>query len=564
MKTHKIIYGLIFALALGVIASCTGRFDDINRDPRAIGGDEVSARYFITGAQTGIWVPNRFPYWRGPLIHGDRYGGVFCFGFNSSWWSDELSYSYNPGYTDAAFGGFSGAFGSLDNFMKLVDVGGEFENELMYAVALIHKSLYFQVFTDTFGELPYSQVGDTDILEPAYDSQMDIYKGLIADLERAIDIIGDNTATGIGADDLGTNDLVYGGDLQKWKRLANSHILRIAMRAYGAPGEDFAQAAVDRAMARGFFMESEGDIAQIVKDIDITQWASAGYGDIWHNFGAGSDWTVGKPVIDYLRDYSDPRLTAFAQPAVGGEIVMNYPDGSDVAVERMRIQFLLDNLDDANVDYTAVESATATTVNINGSFFIGQPLRLNDRIKPYAAQQMFSAPAKNVVGKNTADGETPELIMTVAESYLLRAEAALLGLTGENAQAMFTMGIQMSMAQWGVSGDAYVANAEIAQLNGTMEENIERIAIQRWLANYTLKFESWAVARDFGFPTEVNAKVSDPEIHGLGTTDGEYPERLRYGSQAYSTNLVNLEAAIARQGADEQKTQLWFAKGSKF
>ena len=119
-----------------------------------------------------------------------------------------LGYTLSRDYTDAAWDFFDTYFGQLDNFMKLTKPGGEFENEYMYSVGLIMKGLYYQMFTETFGEIPYSEAGNPDIILPAYDTQMNIYKGIIADLNTAMTTIGNATTTGSGVNDLGSNDLL--------------------------------------------------------------------------------------------------------------------------------------------------------------------------------------------------------------------------------------------------------------------------------------------------------------------------------------------------------------------
>ena len=83
-------------------------------------------------------LPIRYPYWRAQLIHADRYAGIFCFGMKGSWWDDELGYSYNSAYTDAAWDWLEGYIGGLDNFMKMTGTGGEFENQ----VYVCHRSNY--------------------------------------------------------------------------------------------------------------------------------------------------------------------------------------------------------------------------------------------------------------------------------------------------------------------------------------------------------------------------------------------------------------------------------------
>ncbi|MBS0011011.1 MAG: SusD/RagB family nutrient-binding outer membrane lipoprotein, partial [Bacteroidales bacterium] len=345
----KNLYKIFIALGFMLLAgACTERFNEINTRPDAFTQDEVSAKFFITSPQVNLMAPNRYPYWRAHLIHMDRYAGHVCFGFRGSWWSDELGYAYSGGYTDAAWGWMEGYIGGLDNFMKLTDVGGEFENQYMYAVGQIMKGLYFQMYTDVFGMIPYSEATNPDITLPKFDSQAQIYAGVIAELDAAMATIGDEARTGATVDDLGENDIFCGGDLQKWKKLANTLKLRMAMRAYGADDATFAANAITQALAAPL-LETEADNVMMPKDFEISQWSSACYGDVWYNFGLGSNWTVGKTLIDALRDNNDPRLTFYAKPASGGTVKFTKPGGSDGDDWQYRIDFISDVLSGAGV-----------------------------------------------------------------------------------------------------------------------------------------------------------------------------------------------------------------------
>ncbi len=172
------------AIVILFYTACTSDFDEINTKPDGFLKEELSAKYFLTGSQVNLYGPNRYPYWRAHLIHGDRFAGHFCFGSNTSWWSDGLCYTYSNGYTDASWDWASGALGGIDNFMKLTKKGGDYENEKMYAVGKILKSLYFQMFTDIWGMVPYSEAGKEGITLPKLDTQKDIYKGVIAELDE--------------------------------------------------------------------------------------------------------------------------------------------------------------------------------------------------------------------------------------------------------------------------------------------------------------------------------------------------------------------------------------------
>lgn len=562
----KRIFKSFIALLLIFMASACSDFEEINTNPSAFESEQVSAKFFLTGIQIELYAEGRFAYWRAQLIHADRYAGQFTFGFNGSWWSDVLGYSYNSGYTDAAYDWMAGYVGKLSVYMNFVKEGGDLENEYYYALGLIMKGLYYQMYTDTFGMVPYSEALNPDIITPAFDSQQTIYEGVINELDQALAIIGDATVTGSGVDQLAENDVFYGGDLQKWKKLANQLKLRMALRAQGATGADFANTAITEAIQAGV-IESSDDNALLEKDGEIDQFSNAVYGDVWHNFGGlGSKWTMGKTLIDYLRNNNDPRLSAYAKPIPGGEVVFTQPaEGSGVALFDKYVNFMLQQLDDAGVSYTRTDGTGTVTVNIadDMDYYVGQPTRLNGDIYPHVKKELFSEPADWIINpKNQGLEIFPEIVMTAAEGNLLQAEAIVKGLASGDAQSLYQEGLRQAMMIWNVSAgeiDNFIATEDMALLNGTQEENLEKIAIQRWIAAFTDGFEAWAIVRDTGYPAELANGVSDYDIYAAGTLNGKYPQRLRYGNNEYNTNGAELQKAIQAQGADEQGTELWWA-----
>mgnify|MGYP003330780984 CR=1 FL=1 len=288
-KILLLIFSVIFVI------SCTSDYDEINERTDALTAADVSAKYFVTNVQTGIYAPNRYPYWRGPVIHVDRYSGHTTFGFKACWWSDGLGYTYSAGYTGAVYDWQAGTNGTLTAFTNFVKTGGTLENKQYYAIALILKGLYYQRYTDTFGMVPYTEASDPNIVTPKLDDQKTIYKGIIADLDEAITTIGSETATGVGPELLTNNDLFFNGDMQSWKKLANSLKLKLALRAHGATGEDFSVTAATAAIAGGVLGDRD---AVVTSDNEISTWSSASYGDIWHPFYGGGHWNVGSTLID--------------------------------------------------------------------------------------------------------------------------------------------------------------------------------------------------------------------------------------------------------------------------
>ncbi len=94
------------------------------------------------------------------------------------------------------------------------------------AVANIYRVYLMSVITDVYGDCPYSEAGQgyiKGIANAKYDSQKDIYYDFFDKLDSAsmeIDATKDKVS----------GDVIYGGDMAKWKKLANSLRLRYAMR----------------------------------------------------------------------------------------------------------------------------------------------------------------------------------------------------------------------------------------------------------------------------------------------------------------------------------------------
>jgi hypothetical protein len=94
-----------------------------------------------------------------------------------------------------------------------------------------------------------------------------------------------------------------------------------------------------------------------------------------------------------------------------------------------------------------------------------------------------------------------------------------------------------------------------------MEEKLEKIATQRWLANYTNGYEGWAIVRDTGYPASAVITSDNNDIISFaGEMNGRQAQRLRYGTSVYSSNNANVNAAVSAQGPDNMTTKLWFAK----
>ena len=558
---------ILSCIVFATVFSCTDDFNEINQQPDALSTSDVSAKFFVTTLQQQFLRPTMVPLWFGDLIHPDGFSGQISNGYANSDWTGDLGWVYNSFYTDLGAWDWYAAYNStLTSYMNLVKEGGPLENNQYYAIGLVMKGFYYTQFTETHGMIPYSEASDPNIALPKYDAQIDVYKGVIADLNQAITLIADNQNTGEGIELLGENDVIFNGDMQNWKKLANSLKLRIALRAHGSPGEDFSASVASEAIASGVLADTDALFAAFTTETNI--WGgSASYGDIWHSF-TGSQWKATEAMVNILKSNDDPRLGEITKPSVGGIITIMKPDSDseNFSLIAEHLEFLENTLNASGLvldtDYTWTETATDLTITMpDNTNYLGLPSRLSGKIKDFMHKDLFSDPSDWVTQKTNEGGRIfPTILLTSADSHFMIAEAITKGLVSGDANSYYQIGLEKAMVLWETSTTSDFLASDMGSLNGSSEQNLERIATQRWLTNYTNGYESWAIVRDTGYPSAAMVTSTNNNIISFaGELNGEYPQRLRYGTSVYTSNAANAEAAVSAQGPDKMATSLWFA-----
>jgi hypothetical protein len=563
----KMMNKILIIMGFFFVVSCTDDFNEINEQPDALSTEDVSAKFFVTTVQQQLLRPTMIPLWFGDVIMPDQFSGQSSNGWAGSDWTGDLGWVYNSFYTDlGCWDWLAGYNSTLTSYMNNVGEGGALEDDMYYALGLIIKGFYYQQFTEAFGMIPFSEASDPNITLPKYDEQIDVYKGIIADIDKAIAIIGSNVDAGTGFGILRENDVVFNGNMQNWKKTANSLKLRIALRAHGSQGEDFSANAASEAISSGVLADADALFEGYAEETNI--WGgSASYGDIWNNF-TGSQWKVSEAMINIMKSSNDPRLSKIALPSVGGSMTIVKPtDGEGVTLISDHIAFVKSTLDKSGLildtDYTWTETAVDLTITMpENTNYIGMPSRLSPKLKGYMPDYLFSNPA-DIITQKTNQGKPlfPTILMTSADSHFMIAEAIVKGLASGDANNYYQIGLEKAMAIWETSTTSDFLGSNMGSLNGTVEENLEKIATQRWLANYTNGYESWSIVRDTGYPTTAVITSDNNDIYSFaGEMNGLQAQRLRYGTSVYGSNGENVNIAVSKQGPDNMTTKLWFAK----
>jgi hypothetical protein len=240
------------------------------------------------------------------------------------------------------------------------------------------------------------------------------------------------------------------------------------------------------------------------------------YDNPWaSNFATRDDHRMSKTLIDQLNATSDPRLPIFAQPT--------------------------------KADPTVYAGMQNGLTNASTNTYFNTTSRPGTIFYP-------GATTYGVFG-TSAGKATPSYIMTYAELSFIKAEAALRGWGGLNAAqaaGFYNAAVTASIEQWG--GTAAQAAAYLAQPSVAYNGTLERIITQKWIAFFTQGTEAWSEWRRTGFPTAI---VPGPSMYA--DTPG-IALRLQYPPAETAANAAGIAAAVARQGADDESTKVWWDK----
>ena len=209
MKKINFLKILIF-LGLILNYSCKDTFDlDLTQNPNYLTNDQSDPDYLLNSAQVS------FAYFV------ETFGSV---GARLTRIYHMSGRNYDAAYTPQSFdGAWSTAYAGIMKDLQVMDKIAEEKNLKHHAgMGKVIKAYTLMTLVDFFGDVPYSEALDENILFPHPDSGADVYAKAIELLDSAIDDF--NASAGAEP----KTDLYYGGDWDKWIKLANT----LKMKAY--------------------------------------------------------------------------------------------------------------------------------------------------------------------------------------------------------------------------------------------------------------------------------------------------------------------------------------------
>lgn len=499
---------LAAAALVAMTFSACDDFGDLNTDPTQ--ADQIDPNFKLTNIQLRI-SGERYENWRTNLIYSSTMMQHLA-ALPTYWVGDK--YLLNTGYSTSMWERY---YPNISKNIEdlLVQVCDDPEEVNLCAITRITRVFMYHRLTDLYGDIPYSEAGKgvtEGIVTPVYDPQQEIYADMLNELQEAAAQLDASQPS------FGSGDLIYGGDIEKWRKFAYSMMLRLGMRLSEVDA-GAAQTWVERAIAGGV-MTSNDDIAYVPHDPNA--WRN-GVGEV---FSADGNQHMSETFVTWLQDNDDPRLNVLGQVPVAGEPAIGLPNGYNSS-------------DDAAVGI------------VNHPTWV--PCEGDPAPEPCGlAVYMDVNPA--IVGL-----DDPMFFQTYAEVEFLLAEAAIRGWGASDANGHYDAGVRAAMQHLALYGDgavigddaidAYLAADDFDEGDA---DALEQIGEQYWAATFLNEYETFANWRRTGFPNLT------PVVYPGNVTGGTIPRRMIYSPGEAITNAENYSAAVARQGPDELTTRVWW------
>lgn len=500
------------ALIMGV-AACDDGFEELNMNPNS--PEQVPASLLLpTVLRNGINENAGMAWGLGNVVM--QYSAKIQF-------TNEDRYNWGP--ESSPYNSYYNIMRDLENIKK---IAGETGNNNYAGVALVYQSWLYSILTDSYGDVPFSEATNAKdgVNLPVFDSQESIYQGIIADLTEANSLLDVN---GQGID----GDILFDGDILRWKKFANSLLLRIHMRLSDRIDPSAAmQAIVSNPAGFPILTGNSDNVAlQYLSDLPNQQPLYT------TRSGSFDEYRLSENMENTLKSMNDTRLFVYAQPTTnsGAGLVGNWDDYQGVP--------------NGLADEEALQYSPSGDPTQGGSNFISR-LGL-----------MFSCSACNSLASPVA---RQAMLMSYSELQFILAEARERGfITTGDAATYYNNGIQASYDYYEERLDvggytaikdalgadaAYFAQPDVAYV-GTNTEKLEKIATQKWIANFFNGLEGWFDWRRTGMP-----QITP----GPGAVQSTVPVRFIYPSSVQALNRENYNAVVQRQGADNNVTRVWW------
>ncbi|MCK4992453.1 MAG: SusD/RagB family nutrient-binding outer membrane lipoprotein [Bacteroidales bacterium] len=561
MKLLNILNRVFLVLAVVAFVSCEEQLTELNVNPNGVDPETVQPNLMLATV-----LSTARPYF------DNNHAGVMQYVQKSGWGSSLNKYDW------VSETGWGGPYGLLRNTKHLYDRSVEEGMEFQQGVAIVMRAHTFGYIADNWGDAPYTAAldgatGEQEDMFPVFDSQETIYRGIIEELKTANTLLSKSAGAYTGIDP--NADIIYDGDPEKWRKMANSLLLRYYMRV-SAKLPSYAQEGIEEIVSDPgtypvFTSEDEDATMGFIGSSSSDSWPNAIAFDASESNFNRVQLCAG--FRDVLVEFNDPRIGVWFNKVVvpikvstlqspEADIVVDgiryiHPDSMDV---RNWVIYDRNNWPaDIEAGKVLVDTMEYAGMPIASSTGDGSGWNLNPNVIQGGSNVHNSALA-DMYKEATGDLLKARMI-SYAEVCFILAESAQKGWSVGSQQEWYEKGVEASFNTWGVDDDLadYLTETGVAY-----DGSLEQIMVQKWIANWTVANEAWYDWRRTGFP--------DLTIGPIATRDA-MPLRFMYGNDEKNRNNTNYLNAIstleetdftALDGEDSSWSKFWLLQGTVF
>lgn len=515
-----------------LLSSCQADFVDINRDHRQptekqLEQDNLNVGGFVTSFEKTI-----FPVGSSGTNYVNDYQIPYTLG--GACWIGYMAPAQNK-WVGRGFPSF--ALKPWSQYTFNVMAGNAFRNWLDvkkrtttdpegFAVAQIIKVAAVHKAADTYGPIPYSKAGQEGSTDAEYDSQEDVYKAMLKELDEAVHTLANGSH-----DVFSKYDIIYEGNYTKWCKFANSLMLRLAMRiVYANP--TLAKQYAEKALTNPYgVIENTKEAAKLSKGAGVSL-----RNPLVIINGSYNDVRMGAEISSYLKGYNDPRTASYFVKAKNNGI-------EDYYAVRTNIPSIDDYLSKEKSSSLNVEDATPIYIMKASEVYF---LRAEGALRGW---NMGGGTAQSYYEKGiTTSFEENDLSASQAATYIANSTNVPTNFVDALHPEYDTPATSTITIKWETGASNF-------------ERNLERIITQKYLAIYPDGQEAWSEYRRTGYPHIFPAVLTATDCD----VDGNLrPTRIPYSNDEYVKNLENVKKAVQLlNGADNGATRVWWDKKIK-
>lgn len=515
MKRYIIKYSIATLFAAMIFASCDN-YLDVNDDKDNPTVAELDL--LLTNTQVAVGAATDFQFYTGDILQ--VYTHQMCVREEQDQYGTKVDNILLKNEWD-------NIYLTLNDLNTLINQGVAEEAPAYVGIAQMQKAYLMSVAVDLWGDVPYNEATKLEqgVISPVFDNQEQVYDSILNLIDEAkVNLVAESLRTP------GTDDLFYGGDMEKWTKFANTFKLKLYNQIRSTPLFDVAE--FNALLTENNFFTSADD------DFEFTHTSNTSPSDERNRF--------------YVASYGSTQFSTYMSPWFYEILMGMNPDIHNGNPDPRIPYYFFNQLQDGEFPPDQGDAETgnpkadywdASTGFFSIRFGSVGPWRDSSAENSYTYPGIFPCGGRfddnqgGIMDINGGTGIAPKRILTYDEMLYTQAELILAGLMAGDAAAKLEEAMTASFAKVDIVVEGTGTTQSVPALLGSTEatgfiagvlaeygagdaaKKLEIIMTQKWVATFGDPMDQYNDYRRTGFPVLADPNGPSPEYQ-LDNGDG--------------------------------------------